>query len=73
MVLPEPSVPKTEDIDPIINSENLSNGSPIVPPVAIRSIPITAIVDETSNLSLSSINSHPKVFIQLKKFKYALN
>lgn len=69
MVLPEPpSVLKTEDIDPTVNSESLTNGSQIVPPVVVRSVPVTAIVDDVSNMSLSSVNSHPKVLIKNLKF-----
>lgn len=68
VVLPEPSVPKTEDIDPILNSESLTNGSQIVPPVAVRSVPTTAVVDDMSNMSLNSVNSHSKVFICSWKF-----
>lgn len=63
VVLPEPSVPKTEEIDLTVNSESLTNGSQTVPPVVVRSVPVTAIVDDVSNMSLSSVNSHPKVFI----------
>lgn len=64
VVLPEPSVLKTEDIDPTVNSESLTNGSQIVPPVVVRSVPVTAIVDDVSNMSLSSVNSQPKVLIK---------
>lgn len=63
VVLPEPSVLKTEDIDPIVSSESLTNGSQTVLPVAVRSLPITTIVDDLSNISLNSVNSHTKVFI----------
>lgn len=63
VVLPEPSVLKTEDIDPAVSSESLTNGSQTVLPVAIRSVPVTAIVDDLSNVSLNSVNSHTKVFI----------
>jgi len=63
VVLPEPSVPKTEDIDPIVNLESLTNGSQLVPPVAVRSVPTTAVIDDMSNMSLNSVNSHTKVFI----------
>lgn len=63
VVLPEPSVPKTEDIDPAVNLDSLTNSSQTAPPVVVRSVPITAIVDDVSNISLSSVNSLPKVFI----------
>lgn len=63
VTLSEPSVPKTENLDLIVHSESLTNGSKTVPPIAVRSVPVTAIIDEVSNLSLSSVNSHPKVFI----------
>jgi hypothetical protein len=63
VVLPEPSVLKTEDIDPTVSSENVANGPQTVLPVAVRSVPVTAIVDDLSNVSLNSINSHTKVFI----------
>lgn len=62
VVMPEPSVSKTEDIDQTASSENLTNGSQTVPPV-VRSVPITTTVDDMSNLSLSSTNLHPKVII----------
>lgn len=62
VVLPEPSVSKTEDIDQTPSSENLTNGSQTVPPV-VRSVPVTTTVDDMSNLSLSSTNLHPKVII----------
>ncbi|XP_025420642.1 la-related protein 4 isoform X3 [Sipha flava] len=61
VVLPEPSVLKTEDIDPTVSSENVANGPQTVLPVAVRSVPVTAIVDDLSNVSLNSINSHTKV------------
>lgn len=62
VVMPEPSVSKTEDIDQTASSENLTNGSQTVPPV-VRSVPVTTTVDDMSNLSLSSTNLHPKVII----------
>lgn len=58
-VLPEPSVSKTDDMDLTVNSDSLSNGLQTVPPVG--SSPVTAIVDDVSNLSLSSVNLHTKV------------
>ncbi|VVC39514.1 Hypothetical protein CINCED_3A001285 [Cinara cedri] len=62
VVLPELSVPKTEDIPPTVNSESLTNCVQIMlPPVTVRSVPVTTIVDDISNMSLSSVNSHPKV------------
>lgn len=61
VVLPEPSVPKTEELDLTVNSESLTTVSQTVPPVAVRSVPVTAIVDDVSNMSLSSVNLHPKV------------
>lgn len=63
VVLSEPSVPKTEDIDLTTNSDNLTNGSQTVLPVVIQSVPDNSIVDELSNMSLSSVNLKPKVFI----------
>lgn len=70
MVIHEPSVPKTEDIPPTVNSESLTNCLQTVPPpVAVRSAPATAIVDDISNMSLSSVNLHPKVFF----LNYILN
>lgn len=65
VTLSEPSVPKTEDLDLIVHSESLTNGSQTVPPVAVRSVPVTAIIEDVSNISLTSVNSHPKVFILL--------
>lgn len=62
VVIPEPSVSKTEDIDQTASSESLTNGSQTVPPV-VRSVPVTTIVDDISNLSLSSTNLYPKVII----------
>lgn len=66
MIIPEPFVPKTEDIPPTVNSESLTNCLQTVPPpVAVRSVPAAAIVDDISNMSLSSVNLHPKVFLLL--------
>jgi len=60
-VLSEPSVSKTDDdMDLTMSSESLPNGLQTVPPVG--SVPVTAIVDDVSNMSLSSNNLHPKVF-----------
>lgn len=61
-VLPEPSVSKTDDKDLTVNSESLPNGLQTVPPIG--SIPVTAIIDDVSNMSMSSINLHPKVFVK---------
>ncbi|KAE9530960.1 hypothetical protein AGLY_011422 [Aphis glycines] len=58
-VLPEPSISKTDDMDLTVNSESLSNGLQTVPPIG--SVPVTAIIDDVSNMSMSSINLHPKV------------
>ncbi|XP_025195766.1 la-related protein 4 isoform X1 [Melanaphis sacchari] len=58
-VLPEPSVSKTDDMDLTVNSESLPNGLQSVP--SIGSVPVTAIIDDVSNMSMSSINLHPKV------------
>lgn len=63
VVLPEPSVLKTEDIEPSMSSESMTNGPQTVPPLAVRSVPVTPIVDDLSNMSLNSVNSHTKVFI----------
>lgn len=72
VVLPEPPVSKTEDVDLAVNSESLTNSPQIVPPVVVRSVPISAIVDDVSNISLNSINSHPKVFIETEKLVYSI-
>jgi len=62
-VLSEPSVSKTDDdMDLTVNSESLPNSLQTVPPVG--SVPVTAIVDDVSNMSLSSVNLHSKVFIK---------
>lgn len=59
-VLSEPSVSKTDDdMDLTVNSESLPNSLQTVPPVG--SVPATAIVDDVSNMSLSSVNLHSKV------------
>jgi len=59
-VLPEPSVSKTDDMDPTVNSESLTNGLQTVPPIG--SVPVATIVDDVSNISLGSVNLHSKVF-----------
>ncbi|XP_016658274.1 la-related protein 4 isoform X3 [Acyrthosiphon pisum] len=59
-VLSEPSVSKTDDdIDQTVKSEGLPNGLQTVPPVGF--VPVTEIVDDVSNMSLSSVNLLPKV------------
>lgn len=61
-VLSEPSVSKTDDdIDQTVKSESLPNGLYTVPPVGF--VPVTEIVDDVSNMSLSSVNLLPKVFV----------
>ncbi|XP_050423319.1 la-related protein 4 isoform X2 [Adelges cooleyi] len=61
VVPPEPSVPKTEDTDSAVNTESLTNGSQTVLPASVRSAPVPVIVDDVSNMSLSSVNSHSQV------------
>jgi len=64
-VLSEPSVSKTDDdMDLTVNSESLPNSLQTVSPVG--SVPAIAIVDDVSNMSLSSVNLHSKVFINPK-------
>jgi len=46
-------------MDLTVNSESLPNSLQTVPPVG--SVPVTAIVDDVSNMSLSSVNLHSKV------------
>lgn len=73
VVLPEPTASKTEDINQIVSSGSLTNGLQTVTPVDVRSaVPVTEIVKVVSNISLSPISLHSKVY-NLKYNVHCLN
>ncbi|XP_050538415.1 la-related protein 4 isoform X2 [Daktulosphaira vitifoliae] len=61
VVSSETPLPKTDNQDLTVNAESLINGSQTELPSIVRSLAVSAIIDDFSNTSITSVTKHSQV------------